>query len=72
MAQWVKARATKPDDLSSSSGTYLVEGENCLLQVCPLTSTCKLRCGHTGMYTHTHMHNREKGLRQVCLYETYL
>lgn len=33
MAQWVKALATKADDLSLSSGTYMVEAENQSLQV---------------------------------------
>ena len=28
MAQWVKAFATKPEDLSSVPGSHLVEGEN--------------------------------------------
>lgn len=33
MARWVKALATKPDDLSSSPGAHLVERENSLLRV---------------------------------------
>ena len=32
MAQQVKALATKSDDLSSISGTHIVEGENQLLK----------------------------------------
>lgn len=32
MAQWVKAHATKPVDLSSIPGTYMIGGETLGLQ----------------------------------------
>jgi hypothetical protein len=37
MAQQVKALAAKSDDPSSNPGSSMVEGENCLPQVVPLT-----------------------------------
>lgn len=40
MAPWVKVLAGEPGDLKYSPRTYLMEGENGLLQSCPLTSTC--------------------------------
>jgi hypothetical protein len=33
MAQWVKAFATKPEDLSSVPGSHLVEGENYRMKI---------------------------------------
>lgn len=33
MPQWVKAFATKPDDLSLVLRTHMVQGENCLPQI---------------------------------------
>jgi hypothetical protein len=38
MAQWVKALATKPEDLSSMPQTYMVEVESQLLRVVRLSS----------------------------------
>lgn len=43
MAQWLEELATKPDDLNVISGTYVVEGENELLQIvlCPSCMHCE-------------------------------
>lgn len=49
MAQWVKAPATKPDNLSSIPQIHVIEEENeCIPTECPLTST------HVLYHTHTH------------------
>lgn len=49
MAQWVKAPAAKPDNLSFIPQIHMIEQENeCIPTECPLTST------HVLYHTHTH------------------
>lgn len=49
VAQWVKALAAKPDNLSSIPGTLMVEGKTQLLKVFSDLQT------HTGTCTHSHI-----------------
>lgn len=43
MAQWLEELVTEPDDLNLISGTYVVGGENELLQIvlCPPSMHCE-------------------------------
>ena len=65
MAQWVKALAAKPDDLSVQFPvSEVIQGENRLicLQLCMHTYTHTLTCAHTHTHVcinrliHTHIH----------------
>lgn len=60
MAQWVEVLATKPDDLIPSSGTHMMEGQNCLLQVV-------LRPPHMSynVYTSTRTHAKEINIKNI-------
>lgn len=52
---WVKVFAVSPADLNSGTGTFMVEGENKLLQVIFWPPH-----GHHGICTHTYIHNINK------------
>ena len=52
MAQWVKALATEPDDISSIPQIHIAQRENQAPR-CPLTSTFVF-------YTHTHTHTHRE------------
>jgi hypothetical protein len=54
MAQWVKALATEPDDISSIPQIHIAQRENQAPR-CPLTSTFVF---YTHTHTHTHTENR--------------
>jgi len=48
--------ATSPGDLSSTPGTYMVEGKNQLLRGALRPLTCILACMH--VHTHKHIHTQ--------------
>ena len=47
MAQWVKALATKLDDLGSMPRTHMMEGKNQLSYMCSLTTNASCMQPHT-------------------------
>lgn len=50
MVQWVKVLATRSDNLNSTPGSHMVEGENGLLKFSCDFPTCAMALG-----THTHV-----------------
>lgn len=66
MAQWVKAPASKSDDLSSVPGICMVEEDSSLLQTVFTSANClqisvqyMLRPVHVCTHMHTHTHTQQ-------------
>jgi hypothetical protein len=75
-AQWIRAVADKPDNLSSHPWTQMVEGENQFPQIVfRLPHVCCSTCvsthmhsrAHTHTHTHTHTHMLHKKKKKTSL-----